>query len=169
MHSAVAEHSTMAARHEQLVGNWLLVGRERRIERFFDCEQFVQSDDGGCMTLLLALDAQDGSGSLTFSTLSGLGAPRLHALVAFGCLLAQRVLERIPLRLLGVGDFERSFYVSKPRFDPLARQAERALAFKTLHSMPGLSMIGCGRSYGLGHCQRCARGSQTDGNKSAHN
>src|SRR5258705_9959868 len=132
MHSAVAEHSTMAARHEQLVGNWLLVGRERRIERFFDCEQFVQSDDGGSMTLLLALDARDGSRSLTFSTLPGLGAPRLHALVAFGCLLAQRVRKCIPLRLLGVGDFERSFYIGKPRLDPFAWQAERAFSFKTL-------------------------------------
>ena len=97
MVTAMARLAVTAARRQQLVRHLFLLGREYRVERFLHCELLVQSRSGGCVLLLLALEAIDGRRSPAFRALRHVCTPILVLLISRGCLLAQRIRKRIPL------------------------------------------------------------------------
>jgi len=116
------------AGREQLVGDLLLLGRERRVEWLGDCERFGHPRGRRRKALLPALHALDRRGTRAlFAPCSTLGAQLLHPLVGLARMLAQRRGEGIPLGLLGVGDLQLGLQAGESRLDALAGQPKLAL------------------------------------------
>ena|GEM_PF-3765720 len=130
----VAKPAAAAMRCEQLVGDLLLFRRQHRIKRLDRRDALLQIFQRNGVELLFAFETLDRIRPLPFSTLAvALCAPFLNALILF----AQRVRERLPLRLLRGRDLERGLEVGKLRLDALARCGKRALLMMiALRMMP---------------------------------
>ena len=121
-----------AAAREHRVGDLLLLGRERRVERFRRRDHLAQARRALLHALLLAFQAVDRAHlRRTLGAGLALGDALLDALIHGAGVLAQHVREAVPLRFLRIGDLERRMDVREARFDALARQAEAPLLGRT--------------------------------------
>src|SRR5262249_48485297 len=106
--------ATASAAAENLVGHALLIGRERRVKRFFHRQKLVEPLRSHDHALTLPLVSLDGCRPFAVrSALPHLGAALLKALFHRGGVLALHVGVRVPLRLLGGRDLERRAHISE--------------------------------------------------------
>ncbi len=97
--------ATVASRRQHLVRNRFLLGRQRRIQWALHGEAFVDARCRLGMPLLLALQTRNRVRPFARGALLALRTEFLHALVGGPGLVAQRLRERIPLRLLRIRNF----------------------------------------------------------------
>jgi len=151
---------------QQFVGDLLLLRRQRRVERLRGRQGFVEPGGRRGEARLRTLHALDRRRRRSFPSLRHLRPAGFHLLVPGARLLAQRVGEGVPLRLLGVGDLQGGLQVSQARFHPLAGETESALLVVPLRGVPGLRS-GAFRARSLRKGRRGSRGGETGGNQGA--